>query len=84
LQIGRGTRRLRVDLPVGSKEGSYDLALLNDSGGELLHARGTAQLENHVVVLRVDLKVADVPAGPYFLGLRQPGLEWARFPVRVF
>jgi hypothetical protein len=84
LQIGRGTRRLTVDLPVGSKEGSYDLTLLNDRGSELLHVRGTAQLESHVMVLRVDLKVADVPAGSYFLGLRQPGLEWTRFPVRVF
>jgi hypothetical protein len=84
LQLERGTRHLTVELPVGSKEGSYDLALLNGSGRELLHISGTAQLESHVMVLRVDLRVAEVPPGSYFVGLRQPGLEWRRFPVRVF
>jgi hypothetical protein len=50
----------------------------------MLHTMGTAQLENHVVILRADVDLARVPPGSYFLGLRQPGLEWTRFPVRVF
>jgi len=84
LQLGRRTKHLVVDLPVGSKEGSYDLALLNGTGGELLYVSGLAQLETHVVVLRVEVNVAGIPPGSYFLALRQPGLEETRFPVRVF
>jgi hypothetical protein len=83
-QLGRSIKHLILYLPIGSKDGSYDLALLNESGGELLHASGTAQVENHIVVLRVEVNVRDVPPGSYLLGLRQPGLEWTRFPVRVF
>ena len=54
------------------------------AGGEVLRAAGTAQLENHVVILRADIDLAGVRPGPYSLGLRQTGLEWTRFPVRVF
>jgi hypothetical protein len=83
LQIVRGTKYLVLHLPIGSKEGSYDLALLKDTGAELLHASGVAQIENHVVVLRVEVNVAGVPPGTYVLGLRRPGLEWTRFPIHV-
>jgi hypothetical protein len=35
------------------------------------------------VVLRADVELADISPGAYFLGLRQHGLEWMRFPIRV-
>lgn len=84
LQLERGTKHLVVDLPIGSKEGGYDLALLNDAGSERLHVAGLAQLETQVVVLRVEVNLATLPPGSYFLALRQAGLEWTRFPVRVY
>jgi hypothetical protein len=84
LQLGRSTKHVVLYLPIGSKDGSYDVTLLDDEGREFLHASGIAQLENHTVVLRVEVDVAGVPPGSYFLGLRQPGLEWMRFPIRVF
>jgi len=84
LEIPHGAKHLTVEMPIGSKEGSYDVALFSDTGDEVLRAAGTAQLDNHVVILRADVDVAGVRRGPYSLGLRQPGLEWTRFPVRVF
>jgi hypothetical protein len=72
-----------VDLPIGSKEGIYDVALLDETGTEVLRAAGAAQLENHVVILRADVDLASVHPGSYFLGIRQSGLEWTRFSVRV-
>jgi hypothetical protein len=42
-----------------------------------------AKLEDHIVVLRADVDLAGVSAGSYFLGLRQRGTEWMRFPIRV-
>ena len=84
LDIPRRAKHLTVEMPIGSKEGSYDVALFSEAGGEVLRAAGTAQLENQVVILRADVDVAGVRPGSYSLGLRQPDLEWTRFPFRVF
>jgi hypothetical protein len=83
LEIPRSAKQVVIDLPIGSKEGSYDLALLSSTGDEVLRAIGTAKLEDRVVVLRADVDMSGVRSGSYLLGLRQPGLEWTRFPVRV-
>jgi hypothetical protein len=74
---------LNLDLPIGSNEGAYDVALLSPNGAELFRTSATAKLEDHIVVLRADVNLAGVPPGSYFLGLRQPSLEWMRFPIRV-
>jgi len=72
-----------LQLPIGSREGRYDFALLNERSEELLHGSATAQLENHTVVLRSEINATSVPPGTYFLGLRQNGMEWTRFPVNI-
>ena len=84
LDIPRTTKHLTLYLPVGSKEGNYDLALLGATGDEVLRATATARLEDHVVVLRADVDLGPVRPGSYSLGIRQAGLEWTRFPIRVF
>ena len=83
LEIPRTAKHLVMDLPIGSKEGSYDLALLNEAGDEVVRATGTATLENQIVILRANIDIGNVSAGFYFLGVRQPGLEWSRYPTRV-
>jgi hypothetical protein len=83
LEVPRKAKTLNLELPIGSNEGPYEVALLNPSGAELARASGTAKLEDHIVVLRADVDLAGVSPGSYFLGLRQPGLEWMRFPIRV-
>jgi hypothetical protein len=83
LEIPRTARHLIVDLPIGSKEGSYDLALLNEAGDEVSRATGIATLEDHVVILRADIDIRDLSPGFYFVGLRQLGPEWNRYPTRV-
>jgi hypothetical protein len=72
-----------LELPIGSNEGAYDVALLNPSGTELFRTSAMAKLEDHIVVLRADVDLAGVSQGSYFLGLRQRGTEWMRFPIRV-
>ena len=84
LELHKSAKHLVLDLPVGSAEGTYDVALLSDTGTQLLNATGTVQLQNHVVVLRAEVDLGNVRPGAYFLALRQPGLEWTRYPVRVF
>jgi hypothetical protein len=83
LEAPRNAKSLNLELPIGSNEGAYDVALLNSSGAELFRTSATAKLEDHIVVLRADVDLAGVSPGSYFLGLRQRGLEWMRFPIRV-
>ncbi|MGB8113070.1 MAG: hypothetical protein WCF22_04825 [Candidatus Sulfotelmatobacter sp.] len=83
LEIQRTAKHLIIDLPIGSKEGSYDLALVNEAGDEILRATGTATLENQIVILRADIDIRNVSPGFYLLGLRRLGLEWSRYPTRV-
>ena len=83
LEVPRNAKTLKLELPIGSKEGAYDVALLDPSGAELFRTSATAKLEDHIVVLRADVDLAGVSPGSYFLGLRQRGLEWMRFPIRV-
>jgi len=83
LEISRSAKHLILELPIGSKEGSYDVALLSESGNQIQSASGTAQLQNHVVTLQTDVDVSAVRPGLYLLALRQPGQEWTPYPIRV-
>ena len=84
LEVSRDARSLNLELPIGSNEGAYDVALIKPSGAELFRTSATAKLEDHIVILRVDVNLAGISPGSYFLGLRQPSLEWTRFPIRLF
>jgi len=83
LQLSRQTRHLVLELPIGSKEGSYEVALLGGGGEAVRSTAGVAQLENHVMILRANVDLAGIAPGSYLLGIRQPGLEWTNYPVRV-
>ena len=83
LEVPRSAKGLNLELPIGSNEGAYDIALLDPSGAELFRTSAMAKLEDHIVVLRADVDLAGVSPGSYFLGLRQRGTEWMRFPIRV-
>ena len=83
LEIHRMAKHLILDLPIGSKEGAYDIAILSESGAQILGATGTAQLHDHVVSLRIDMDVSSVKPSLYFLALRQPGLEWTKYLAAI-
>ena len=83
LEVPRNARSLHLELPIGSNEGTYDVALLDPSGAERFRASATAKLEDHIVVLRANVDLAGISPGSYFLGVRQPGLEWTRFSIRL-
>ena len=83
LDVPRNARSLSLELPIGSNEGAYEVAVLNASGAEFFRTGATAKLEDHVVVLRAAVDLAGIPPGAYFLGIRQTGSEWTRFPVRL-
>jgi hypothetical protein len=84
LEIPRTAKHLVLDLPIGSKEGPYDVGLITDTGDELLRTTGTAELRDHVNRLQVDVDLSSIRTGTYSLGVRQTGLEWSRYPTRLF
>ena len=84
LEIPRTAKHLVLELPIGSKEGPYDVGLLTDAGEELLRATGTAELRDHIIRLRVDVDLSGIRPGTYSPRIRQPSLEWTRYPARVF
>jgi hypothetical protein len=84
LEIPRTAKHLVLDLPIGSKEGPYDVGLITSTGDELLRATGTAELRDHINRLRVEVDLSSIRPGKYSLGVRQAGLEWARYPIRLF
>ena len=84
LEIPRSAKHLILDLPIGSREGPYDVGLLTERGDQLLRSTGIADLHDHITSLRVDVNLRDIRPGAYSLGLRQPSLEWNRYPIRVF
>ena len=83
LELWRGAKHVIFDLPIGSKEGSYKVALLNGRGEQIRSTTGIAQLENHTVILKTEIDLAGVSPGFYVLAVRQPGVEWNRYPIRV-
>jgi len=84
LQISRTTKHLVLELPIGSQEGPYDVGLLTETGDQVLRATGVAKMDDHITDLRVDVDFGGVQKGAYSLGLRQAGLEWTRYPIKVF
>jgi hypothetical protein len=83
LEIPRTAKHLILDLPIGSKEGPYEIGLLTETGDQILLATGIAQLHDHITDLRVDIDLSEVQAGAYSLGVRQPNLAWTQYPIRV-
>jgi hypothetical protein len=84
LEIPRTAKHLVLDLPIGSKEGPYEVALIADTGDELMRATGTAELRDHITRLRVDVDLSSIRPATCSLGVRQAGLEWSRYPIRLF
>jgi hypothetical protein len=84
LEIPRTAKHLVLDLSIGSKEGPYEVGLITDTGDELLRATGNAELRDHINRLRVDVDLSSIRPGTYSLGVRQPSVEWSRYPIRVF
>ena len=70
-----------IYLPVGSREGDYELQIVKEPDKVLASAPGSARMENHNTVLQVKIDVSMVPAGGYLLRIRRPGLEWSNYPV---
>ena len=81
LELRRGRLDLSLDLPIGSREGQYEVQLLEQPGKPIASASGIAKIENYVTVLEVKIDLRNVSPGSYLLGIRHPELDWTYYPV---
>jgi hypothetical protein len=84
LEIPRSAKHLVLDLPIGSREELYDVAVFTSTNEQILSATGMAQLHNHVTDVRVEVDLSRVRPGAYSLGVRPRKLEWTLYPMRIF
>jgi len=81
LRLPRARLSLSIYLPVGSEEGTYDVALVDSSERSLRAAKGEARLRNFVQVLPVELNLSDLAPGTYELRIRRAQVPWNAYPV---
>lgn len=83
LEMSREASRLSILLPLGSREGEYDVRIATPSGESLMAARGIASVKNGVTALQVAISLSSVSPGSYLLQIREAGLEWNSYPLDV-
>lgn len=74
---------LAIHLPTGSEPGEYDIQLLQNgtTGSPLVNAKGNAQIENYVTVLRASVDLSPFAPGAYVLAIRRVSGEWRFYRV---
>jgi hypothetical protein len=80
-RLPRSRLSLWIQLPIGSEDGIYDVALISPAGKSMLETRGAAKLQNFVEVLPVDVNLVDLAPGLYQLRLRLAQTQWISFSV---
>ena len=80
-RLPRTRLSLSIQLPVGSEDGTYDVALVNSLGQSVVEARGDAKLQNFVEALPVQVNLADLAPGLYQLRLRRAQTQWSSYSV---
>jgi hypothetical protein len=82
LMLPRGRLRVTVQLPVGSEEGTYDVAV-SQAGRPMQSARGVARNQDGVTVLTVQMNLRILGPGRYAFGVRRVGSGWQEYPLRL-
>jgi hypothetical protein len=79
-RLPRARLSLSIQLPIGSEDGVYEVALA-DSEDVVAAASGEAKLREFVVILTVDLDLAHLSPGVYELRTRRTGTQWNTYYV---
>jgi hypothetical protein len=82
LNLRRGRLGITIQLPVGSEDGAYDVAVML-SGRVLQSGQGTARAQDSVMVLTVRMDLRSLGPGRYAFGVRHVGSAWQEYPLRL-
>ena len=83
LDLRRGLLSMSIYLPIGTEEGTYEIQIQDQNKKAVATAKGAARIRNRVTVLTVDIDTTLLPKGRYSLAIRQAGLGWSRYPLRL-
>ena len=84
LVLYRWARHLTLDLPTGSRPGiEEEVAIFSETNVEIFDTTASARMERDAVYVEVDIDVSSFQPGQYLLGVREPGLTWTEYRVRV-
>jgi hypothetical protein len=73
---------LTIDLPIGSKPGSYELQLkINDHA--VVSTGGTAEIQNGTTAFATRVNLSQLEPGSYSMVIRQVPLDWNLYPVVI-
>jgi hypothetical protein len=81
-RLPRANLSINVQLPVGSEDGVYDVAITNPAGQLLVESRAEATRQNFIEVMPVKMNFSEFPPGPCELRLRRAASQvWSSFSV---
>jgi hypothetical protein len=83
LRLPRARLLLSLYLPIGSEPGNYEFKMTGPDGNAVVATAGSANLEDHVTVLRIEVDLTRVQAGEYFMSIREQDRSWNHYPVLV-
>jgi hypothetical protein len=78
-----GRLQLVLQLPIGSEEGNYEVALFRQSGERIALASDTAVLAQNVMTLKVTLDLRGIRPGRYIFEIRRIGSVWNRYEAEI-
>jgi len=80
--LPRGRLQVRVQLPVGSEDGAYVVAI-SQSGRVRQSAQGVASNQAGVTAMTVQVDSRSLSPGQYIFGVRRVGSAWQEYPLRL-
>lgn len=85
LEISRKVSRLKVYLPLGSGEGSYDIRITTANGDPVFASSADAVVNVGITSLQLDVKFPSTKLSPgvYFLKMRRTSSEWNSYRLRI-
>lgn len=84
IEINHKVSRLTIMLPVGSRDGQYEVGILRTSGEEVVKAPASTKIaKDQSITLITEMELSKLELGPYLLAWRRAGLPWSYHPVRL-
>lgn len=74
--------RIRVQMPLGTDEGTYEIEVRRtEEGPALKTGTGNAQIVDGHTILQFEIDLSDLPAGSYFAAIGGHGKSWRVQPL---
>jgi len=84
IEINHRVSRLTIMLPVGSRDGQYEVGILRTSGEEVVKAPASTKIaKDQSISLITEMELSKLELGPYLLAWRRAGFPWSYHPVRL-